>query len=170
MSNSVWPYGLQPARLLCPWDSPGKNTGVGCPLGDLPNTGTKPVSLTSPALAGGFFTTEPLGIYIYIYIYPGVYIYVCVCVYIYIFWYIFQTIYWITESKVKDSWTWIFEYWAKWSPWSHSVFVKYLLFAGNPDAEGSQGTIHALPAQAPCQERWSTSKVYNRIQGRTSTV
>ena len=23
-------YGLQPTRLLCPWDSPGKNTGVGC--------------------------------------------------------------------------------------------------------------------------------------------
>ena len=23
-------YGLYPARLLCPWDSPGKNTGVGC--------------------------------------------------------------------------------------------------------------------------------------------
>ena len=22
--------GLQPATLLCPWDSPGKNTGVGC--------------------------------------------------------------------------------------------------------------------------------------------
>ena len=22
--------GLQSARLLCPWDSPGKNTGVGC--------------------------------------------------------------------------------------------------------------------------------------------
>ena len=30
VSNSVQPYGLQPARLLCPWDSPGKNTGVGC--------------------------------------------------------------------------------------------------------------------------------------------
>ena len=29
-SDSLWPYGLQPARLLCPWDSPGKNTGVGC--------------------------------------------------------------------------------------------------------------------------------------------
>ena len=27
MPNSVWPYGLQPTR---PWDSPGKNTGVGC--------------------------------------------------------------------------------------------------------------------------------------------
>ena len=24
------PHRLQPARLLCPWDSPGKNTGVGC--------------------------------------------------------------------------------------------------------------------------------------------
>ena len=24
------PHGLQPARLLCPWDSPSKNTGVGC--------------------------------------------------------------------------------------------------------------------------------------------
>ena len=23
-------YGLYPTRLLCPWDSPGKNTGVGC--------------------------------------------------------------------------------------------------------------------------------------------
>ena len=28
-SNYLWLYGLQPARLLCPWDSPGKNTGVG---------------------------------------------------------------------------------------------------------------------------------------------
>ena len=24
------PHGLQPSRLLCPWDSPGKCTGVGC--------------------------------------------------------------------------------------------------------------------------------------------
>ena len=24
------PHGLQPASLFCPWDSPGKNTGVGC--------------------------------------------------------------------------------------------------------------------------------------------
>ena len=28
--NSWQPYGLQPVRLLCPWDSPGKNTGSGC--------------------------------------------------------------------------------------------------------------------------------------------
>ena len=30
MSNSVWPQRQQPTRLLRPWDSPGKNTGVGC--------------------------------------------------------------------------------------------------------------------------------------------
>ena len=24
------PHGLQPTRLLCPWDFPGKDTGVGC--------------------------------------------------------------------------------------------------------------------------------------------
>ena len=30
MSDSVRPHKWQPARLLCPWDSPGKNTGVGC--------------------------------------------------------------------------------------------------------------------------------------------
>ena len=27
--DSLWPQGLQPARLLCPWGSPGKITGVG---------------------------------------------------------------------------------------------------------------------------------------------
>ena len=31
------------------------------PPGDLPNPGIEPVSLTSPALAGGVFTTESLG-------------------------------------------------------------------------------------------------------------
>ena len=29
VSNSLWPHGLEPTRLLCPRDSPGKNTGVG---------------------------------------------------------------------------------------------------------------------------------------------
>ena len=28
--NSVQPHRQQPARLPRPWDSPGKNTGVGC--------------------------------------------------------------------------------------------------------------------------------------------
>ena len=30
VSDSVQPHRLQPTRLLCLWDSPGKNTGVGC--------------------------------------------------------------------------------------------------------------------------------------------
>ena len=30
MSDSVWPHRRQPTRLPCPWDSPSKNTGVGC--------------------------------------------------------------------------------------------------------------------------------------------
>ena len=30
MSDSSRPHGLQPTRLLHPWDSPGKSTGVGC--------------------------------------------------------------------------------------------------------------------------------------------
>ena len=30
MPDSVRPHRRQPTRLPCPWDSPGKNTGVGC--------------------------------------------------------------------------------------------------------------------------------------------
>ena len=30
MSDSVQPHRRQPTKLPCPWDSPGKNTGVGC--------------------------------------------------------------------------------------------------------------------------------------------
>ena len=30
MSDSLQPHGLQPARLLFPWNFPGKNTGAGC--------------------------------------------------------------------------------------------------------------------------------------------
>ena len=50
-----------PGSSLCPWNSPGKNTGMGChsiSQGDLPNPGTES---TSPALAGKFFTTSHLG-------------------------------------------------------------------------------------------------------------
>ena len=54
-------YGLQPARLLCPCYSPGKNTGVGCHAllqGIFPNQRSNLASLMSPTLAGGFFTTS----------------------------------------------------------------------------------------------------------------
>ena len=29
MPDSLQPHGLQPTRLLCPWNFPGKDTGVG---------------------------------------------------------------------------------------------------------------------------------------------
>ena len=62
MSYSLQPCCLQPTMLLCPWNLPGKNTGVGSPtLGNLPDLGIESVFPTSPALAGRFFTTEPPG-------------------------------------------------------------------------------------------------------------
>ena len=48
MSNSLWPHGLQPIRLLCPWDFPAKNTGVGCHFlhqRNPPNPGVEPMHL-----------------------------------------------------------------------------------------------------------------------------
>ena len=68
------PTDCSPARLLCPWDFPGKNTGVNCqafPQGIFPAQGSNPC-LMSPALAGGFFTTSTTwealwGLYIFIY-------------------------------------------------------------------------------------------------------
>ena len=48
------PMYLQPSRILCPWDSPGKNTGVGCHAllqGIFPTQGLNPC-LMFPALAG----------------------------------------------------------------------------------------------------------------------
>ena len=64
MSHFLQPHGLQSTRLLCSWDSPGKNSGVGCHAllqGIFPTQGSNPCLLTSPALAGRFFTTEPHG-------------------------------------------------------------------------------------------------------------
>ena len=63
MSDSLWPHGLQPARLLCPWDFPGKNTGVGghALLQEISLTQDRtPISCVF-YIAGEFFTTESLG-------------------------------------------------------------------------------------------------------------
>ena len=53
-SESLWSYGLNPTRLLCLWDYPGKNTGVGCHF-LLLTQGLKLQLLT----ASRFFTAEP---------------------------------------------------------------------------------------------------------------
>ena len=62
MSNSLRPYGLWPTRLLCPWDSLGKNTGEGCHAllqGIFPTQGSN-LCLMSPVLAGVFYTTNTI--------------------------------------------------------------------------------------------------------------
>ena len=62
--SSLWPYGLEAARLLCPWNFPGKNTEVGCQNtggptpGDLSDPVIELASLASLALAGRFFRQE----------------------------------------------------------------------------------------------------------------
>ena len=61
MSDSLWPCGLWPASLLCPWGFSKQEywSGLPCPPpGDLPNPGMEPMFLISSALAGGFFTTS----------------------------------------------------------------------------------------------------------------
>ena len=57
---TLWPHGLQPVRLLHPWDSPGKNTGVGfhfLPQGIFLTQESNPHLLHKSR----FFTTEPPG-------------------------------------------------------------------------------------------------------------
>ena len=54
VSKSVRPHGLQPAGFLCPWDSLGKSTGVGCHAllqGIVPDPGIGP---GSPALQADY--------------------------------------------------------------------------------------------------------------------
>ena len=61
MFNSLQHYGLVHRQAPLPWDSLGKKTRVGCHFlreGDLPDLGTEPTALGSPALASGFFTTS----------------------------------------------------------------------------------------------------------------
>ena len=47
VSNSLRPHGLQPARLLCPWNSPGKSTGWAA----VPSSrgSSQPMQVASPA-------------------------------------------------------------------------------------------------------------------------
>ena len=61
VSDSLWPHGLLPMRLLCPWDSQGKNTGVGCHYflqGNLSNLGVEPGSF---AFQADSLLSEPPG-------------------------------------------------------------------------------------------------------------
>ena len=47
MFDSLQPHELEPAMIPCPWGSPGRNTGVGCPA---PLQGSFPTQRSSPHL------------------------------------------------------------------------------------------------------------------------
>ncbi|XDA83223.1 hypothetical protein R6Z07F_013117 [Ovis aries] len=57
VSTSVRPHGLQPARLLCPWNSPGENTGVGYHA-LLQESSQARDRTRASCIAGRFFTYE----------------------------------------------------------------------------------------------------------------
>ena len=82
------PMDLEPTRLLCPWDSPGKNAGVGCHAlfqGIFLTQGSNCISYIScigththththtEKLVSSLSLSLSLSIYIYIYIYIHIY-------------------------------------------------------------------------------------------------
>ena len=61
MSDSLWPHGLQPARLFCPWGFSRQEYWSGLPRhppGDLSNPGMEPMS---PTLQADSLPSEPPG-------------------------------------------------------------------------------------------------------------
>ena len=64
VSDSLQPSGLQPDRLLCPWDFSSKNTGGGChflPQWVFPTQGPSPVSSVPLALQADSLLLSPPG-------------------------------------------------------------------------------------------------------------
>ena len=112
MSNSVRPHRRQPTRLPRPWDSPGKNTGVGChfllqrmkvksesevvqsclTLSDpmdcsLPGSSVLGIFQARVLEWGAIAFSHVVCICVCVYIY--IYMYMCVCIYIYIYIYMY---------------------------------------------------------------------------------
>ena len=58
--SCVWLFASQTARLLCPWDSPGKKAGLGfhAHLQGIFLISDQTACLMSSALVGGFITTS----------------------------------------------------------------------------------------------------------------
>ena len=72
LSNSLQPHGLGPARLLCLWNSPGKNSGVVILFS---RGSSQPRNQTwVSCLAGRFFATWPPGKLSILYIVVDVYV------------------------------------------------------------------------------------------------
>ena len=70
MFNSLQPHGLQPARLLCPWDFPDKDTGEGCHVSSRGSSRPRDLTSVSPVSFVGrqilYHCTAWEALYIYI--------------------------------------------------------------------------------------------------------
>ena len=88
MSDSLWPRGLQPGSLLCPWDFPGKNNGMSFPF---LVQGTFPIQRSNSCL--------PLGRSI-------LYYWITWNIYhlLYIYCYLLKLVFSITKFKLKFTW------------------------------------------------------------------
>ena len=80
VSDSLRPHGLQPSRLLCPQNSPGKNTGVDCHF-LLQGSSQSRDQTWSLTLQADPLLSEPP----YINTNTHTDIWVCVCIFIYLF-------------------------------------------------------------------------------------
>ena len=95
VSDSLRPHGVFPARLLCPWNYPSKNTGVGSHSfiqGIFPTQGLNPGLLHCRWILQSEPPGKPLVVYVCVCVCVCVMcvcMYVCmyVCVYIYIYMY-----------------------------------------------------------------------------------
>ena len=61
VSDSLQPHGLEPTRLLCPWDSPGKSTGVQVAISFSRAYSQPRDGACLSCIVGEFFTPEPTG-------------------------------------------------------------------------------------------------------------
>ena len=64
VSDSWRPHGLQPTRLLCPWDFPDKDTGVVC---HFPSPGNLPPALRQILYRMSYQESRYVNIHMYIY-------------------------------------------------------------------------------------------------------
>ena len=82
------PLDFSPARVLCPWDSPGKTTGLGCHAllqGIFPTQRLNPCLLSLLHWPTGSLPLAPPGkpnsLHRHIYMHMCIYIYVCTYTY-----------------------------------------------------------------------------------------
>ena len=106
VSDSSWPHGLQPTRLLRPWDFPGKSTGVGCHR-----------LLRYICYIYINIYLQYMYIFIHTYIF-AVYVFIYICrLCLYILMYLFAVNTYILTDREQCGVEFILQLWPPWSPY-----------------------------------------------------